>query len=252
MSNLLTGPGRISAPASNRTPGAQPASHRIRSCVTSVRTAWQESASPVGELAESGVTDTGLSCSWPALVAGQTGDQHTTRTIARHRHHWCVHSATGACLRGNLRRHREHVQTGNSPPAVSCRSATGGPRDGAEAPDGHGRGGPGRDNLYAAVPSADKRNLPETHEIDDLSPVHQSTDRRSRPCVSRIRTPRSRSRFHMVVRLTSNRSPIRASDHPDSYSRIASSTCSGERPWRRSVTPCRLRIWLAVRRSMSN
>ena len=39
---------------------------------------------------------------------------------------------------------------------------------------------------------------------------------RTRPCVSRIRTPRSRSRASTVLGLTPSRSPIHASDQPPS------------------------------------
>lgn len=49
---------------------------------------------------------------------------------------------------------------------------------------------------------------------------------RTGPCVSLKTTPRSRSRSCTVRAVNPRRSPTRASDKPDSYSRWASSICS--------------------------
>lgn len=64
--------------------------------------------------------------------------------------------------------------------------------------------------------------------------------------------PRSRSRARTVPGSTSNLFPIFASDQPASYSRTASSICSGASPCIRIVTPWRFRILPTVCRAISN
>ena len=85
------------------------------------------------------------------------------------------------------------------------------------------------------------------HDVGD-----RSVQDRGRPWVSRVGMPRSRSRFSTVVGSTRRCSPTRASDQPESYRRIASSTWLGDRPRWRMSTSCRRRMALTVRRSRLN